>query len=88
MLNGFEGRLADPTGATTCGLQTGDTMCISPNSWWGCKYDVCIIHTDSHTHIELSPYLPFSGVNYFSSVLPFVSAAQQNMLGQDIAVRV
>lgn len=56
------GRLADPTGATTCGLQTGDTMCISPNSWWGC-------------------------VNYFSSVLPFVSAAQQNMLGQDIAVQ-
>ncbi|XP_061610840.1 protein LEG1 homolog [Phyllopteryx taeniolatus] len=30
------GRLADPTGATTCGLQTGDTMCISPQSWWGC----------------------------------------------------
>uniref|UniRef100_A0A3Q2ZL56 Protein LEG1 homolog n=1 Tax=Hippocampus comes TaxID=109280 RepID=A0A3Q2ZL56_HIPCM len=30
------GRLADPTGATTCGHQTGDTMCISPQSWWGC----------------------------------------------------
>ncbi|XP_061668199.1 protein LEG1 homolog [Syngnathoides biaculeatus] len=30
------GRLADPTGATTCGLQTGDTTCISPQSWWGC----------------------------------------------------
>uniref|UniRef100_A0A3Q3SB37 Chromosome 24 C6orf58 homolog n=1 Tax=Mastacembelus armatus TaxID=205130 RepID=A0A3Q3SB37_9TELE len=30
------GRLADPTGATTCGLQTGDTMCISTQSWWGC----------------------------------------------------
>ncbi|XP_061901110.1 protein LEG1 homolog [Entelurus aequoreus] len=30
------GRFADPTGTTTCGLQTGDTMCISPQSWWGC----------------------------------------------------
>nr|XP_020459478.1 protein LEG1 homolog isoform X2 [Monopterus albus] len=30
------GRLADPTGATTCGLQTGDTSCISTQSWWGC----------------------------------------------------
>ncbi|KAK2856393.1 hypothetical protein Q5P01_005128 [Channa striata] len=30
------GRLADPTNATTCGLQTGDTMCISTQSWWGC----------------------------------------------------
>ncbi|XP_040919833.1 protein LEG1 homolog [Toxotes jaculatrix] len=30
------GRFADPTGATTCGLQTGDTMCISTQSWWGC----------------------------------------------------
>ncbi|XP_034756944.1 protein LEG1 homolog [Etheostoma cragini] len=34
MLN--SGRLADPTGATTCGLQTGDTMCVSTQSWWGC----------------------------------------------------
>ncbi|KAM9783172.1 protein LEG1 homolog [Neosynchiropus ocellatus] len=30
------GRLADPTGATACGLQTGDPMCISTSSWWGC----------------------------------------------------
>ncbi|XP_058469079.1 protein LEG1 homolog [Solea solea] len=30
------GRLADPTGATTCGLETGDNMCISTQSWWGC----------------------------------------------------
>ncbi|XP_029281720.1 liver-enriched gene 1, tandem duplicate 1 [Cottoperca gobio] len=30
------GRLADPSGATTCGLQTGDTMCVSPQSWWSC----------------------------------------------------
>ncbi|KAM9840280.1 protein LEG1 homolog [Aulostomus maculatus] len=32
------GRLADPTGATTCGLQTGDPTCISTQSWWGCIY--------------------------------------------------
>ncbi|KAM8826132.1 protein LEG1 homolog [Synchiropus picturatus] len=30
------GRLSDPTGATTCGLQTGDPMCVSTSSWWGC----------------------------------------------------
>ncbi|XP_077566471.1 liver-enriched gene 1, tandem duplicate 1 [Stigmatopora nigra] len=30
------GRLADPTGATNCGLPTGDALCISPMSWWGC----------------------------------------------------
>ncbi|KAI3364417.1 hypothetical protein L3Q82_011210, partial [Scortum barcoo] len=30
------GRFADPTGATTCGLPTGDTTCISTQSWWGC----------------------------------------------------
>ncbi|XP_061602809.1 protein LEG1 homolog [Cololabis saira] len=30
------GRLVDPTGTTTCGLQTGDPMCISTQSWWGC----------------------------------------------------
>ncbi|KAF1376463.1 hypothetical protein PFLUV_G00211760 [Perca fluviatilis] len=30
------GRLADPTSATTCGLQTGDTMCVSTQSWWSC----------------------------------------------------
>ncbi|MED6237138.1 hypothetical protein ATANTOWER_019541, partial [Ataeniobius toweri] len=29
------GRLGDPTGSTTCGLQTGDTVCISPESFWG-----------------------------------------------------
>ncbi|XP_077408086.1 protein LEG1 homolog [Vanacampus margaritifer] len=56
------GRLADPTGATTCGLPTGDTMCISPLSWWGC-------------------------VSHFTSVLPFLSAAQQGLLGQGVKVQ-
>lgn len=39
------GRLADPTSTTTCGLQTGDSTCISTQSWWGCKYD-------KHTHTQ------------------------------------
>ncbi|XP_037606003.1 protein LEG1 homolog [Sebastes umbrosus] len=56
------GRLADPTGATTCGLQTGDTMCISTQSWWAC-------------------------VNYFTSVLPFLSAAQQGFMGPNLQVQ-
>ncbi|XP_077366994.1 protein LEG1 homolog [Festucalex cinctus] len=56
------GRLADPTGATTCGLPTGDTTCISPQSWWGC-------------------------VNHFVSVLPFLSAAQQELFGQGVKVQ-
>jgi len=64
------GRLADPTGATTCGLATGDTRCISTESWWGCKYDA---HIQSwQTHLFLPP-----GVNYYASALPFMSAVQQ-----------
>uniref|UniRef100_A0A8C6UZV3 Protein LEG1 homolog n=1 Tax=Neogobius melanostomus TaxID=47308 RepID=A0A8C6UZV3_9GOBI len=57
------GRLADPTGATTCGVQNEDTpnMCVSPSSWWGC-------------------------VNYFSSVLPFLSAAHNGFFGQNVPV--
>uniref|UniRef100_A0A3P9HV15 Uncharacterized protein n=1 Tax=Oryzias latipes TaxID=8090 RepID=A0A3P9HV15_ORYLA len=53
------GRLVDPTGASTCGLQTGDPMCISAQSWWGC-------------------------MNYFTSALPFLSAAHNGLLGQDL----
>uniref|UniRef100_A0A8C3APF7 Protein LEG1 homolog n=2 Tax=Cyclopterus lumpus TaxID=8103 RepID=A0A8C3APF7_CYCLU len=56
------GRLADPTGATTCGLATGDTKCISPQSWWGC-------------------------VNYFASALPFMSAAEQGLMGAGVQVQ-
>ncbi|MEQ2282263.1 hypothetical protein AMECASPLE_038708 [Ameca splendens] len=56
------GRLGDPTGSTTCGLQTGDTMCISPESFGGC-------------------------MNYFTSALPFLSAAQQGFLGENIQVQ-
>ncbi|KAG9347468.1 hypothetical protein JZ751_005035 [Albula glossodonta] len=30
------GRLVDPTGASLCGQESGDAMCISPQSWWAC----------------------------------------------------
>ncbi|KAM9840281.1 protein LEG1 homolog [Aulostomus maculatus] len=56
------GRLADPTSATTCGLPTGDTTCISTQSWWGC-------------------------VNYFTSALPFLAAAQQGLMGPGVQVK-
>uniref|UniRef100_A0A3Q3XBS3 Protein LEG1 homolog n=1 Tax=Mola mola TaxID=94237 RepID=A0A3Q3XBS3_MOLML len=55
------GRLADPTGASTCGLQTGDTACISTQSWFGC-------------------------LNYFTSAMPFLSAAQQAFMGAGVQV--
>ncbi|CAJ1077349.1 protein LEG1 homolog [Xyrichtys novacula] len=60
MLN--SGRLGDPSGASTCGLDTGDTTCISTESWWACE-------------------------NYFVSVLPFLSAAQNGILGDGLQVR-
>ncbi|XP_028997073.1 protein LEG1 homolog [Betta splendens] len=56
------GRLADPTRSTTCGLNTGDTTCISTESWWAC-------------------------VNYFVSVLPFLSASQQGFMGPGVQVQ-
>ncbi|XP_034556013.1 protein LEG1 homolog [Notolabrus celidotus] len=56
------GRLVDPTGTTTCGMETGDTMCISTESWWACE-------------------------NYFVSVLPFLSAAQNGFMGDGVQVQ-
>ncbi|XP_041660829.1 protein LEG1 homolog [Cheilinus undulatus] len=38
------GRLADPTGATSCGKLPGDVNCIAPESWWGCvNYHVSVL---------------------------------------------
>ncbi|CAL8313861.1 unnamed protein product [Lota lota] len=65
LLLGWEltsGRLADPTGASTCGAETGDRMCISTQSWWAC-------------------------VNYYFSVIPFLSAAQQGFFGESVPVQ-
>ncbi|XP_030578286.1 liver-enriched gene 1, tandem duplicate 1 [Archocentrus centrarchus] len=56
------GRVADPTSATTCGLQTGEPLCISTQSWWGC-------------------------VDYFTSALRFLSAAQQGFMGPGVQVQ-
>uniref|UniRef100_UPI00398E34F3 liver-enriched gene 1, tandem duplicate 1 n=1 Tax=Pristiophorus japonicus TaxID=55135 RepID=UPI00398E34F3 len=30
------GRLADPSNVSSCGHQTGDSLCISTRSWWSC----------------------------------------------------
>ncbi|GCB70721.1 protein LEG1 homolog [Scyliorhinus torazame] len=30
------GRLADPSDMSSCGQQTGDSLCISTTSWWSC----------------------------------------------------
>uniref|UniRef100_A0A3B5LHR0 Protein LEG1 homolog n=1 Tax=Xiphophorus couchianus TaxID=32473 RepID=A0A3B5LHR0_9TELE len=56
------GRLADPSGSTTCGLQTGDAMCISPESFWGCKCNKRNLNT-KHSQKSLgglSPYKIYS----------------------------
>ncbi|KAM6964798.1 protein LEG1 homolog [Aplochiton taeniatus] len=57
------GRLVDPSGATSCGQESGDQMCISPQSWWAC-------------------------VNYFLSVVPFLSAVQQGLMGDGVLVKI
>ncbi|XP_020488109.2 protein LEG1 homolog [Labrus bergylta] len=45
------GRLVDPTGTTACGMETGDTMCISTESWWGCgNYFVSVLPFLSAAH--------------------------------------
>ncbi|XP_076021528.1 protein LEG1 homolog [Genypterus blacodes] len=56
------GRFADPTGTTTCGLQTGDPMCISTESFSGC-------------------------ITYFVSVMSFLSATKQGLLGEGFQVQ-
>lgn len=87
MLRPLPGRLADPTGATTCGHQTGDTMCISPQSWWGCKYGLWCTITKKEKQIIINYVLGPQGVNHFLSVLPFLSAAQQGFFGQGVQVQ-
>ncbi|KAF1613879.1 UNVERIFIED_CONTAM: hypothetical protein FQV16_0010829, partial [Eudyptes robustus] len=38
------GRLADPSGVTSCGYEDGDLLCISVRSWWSCmNYYLAII---------------------------------------------
>ncbi|CAN9507733.1 unnamed protein product [Ophioblennius macclurei] len=31
------GRLANPTGKTSCEVENGEAACISPKSWWACQ---------------------------------------------------
>ncbi|NXJ67842.1 LEG1H protein, partial [Rostratula benghalensis] len=38
------GRLADPSGVTSCGYEDGDPLCISVRSWWSCmNYYLAVI---------------------------------------------
>ncbi|NXE08252.1 LEG1H protein, partial [Lophotis ruficrista] len=38
------GRLADPSGETSCGYEGGDLLCISVRSWWSCmNYYLAVI---------------------------------------------
>ncbi|NXF38062.1 LEG1H protein, partial [Nyctibius bracteatus] len=38
------GRLADPSGLTSCGYEDGDLLCISVRSWWACmNYYLAVI---------------------------------------------
>lgn len=71
-------------------------MCISTQSWWGCKFD-------KHTYTNVKAYkaerdrerekhkLSFfssAGVNYFASAMPFLSAVQQGLMGPEVQVLV
>lgn len=68
-------------------------MCISPESFWGCKCNKQNMNTKhSQKSLPISAcYFPlflffFPGMNYFTSALPFLSAAQQGFLGENIQV--
>ena len=81
------GRLADPTGASTCGLQTGDPACISTQSWFGCKCETQTSIKGNLSSATLSmPLVSPPGLNYFTSAMPFLSAAQQGFMGAGVQV--
>lgn len=77
------GRLADPTGASRCGVETGDPLCISTQSWWGCKHDTKTAQETQKTkktkHQMLKKCLvPFFRCELlqFCAALPVCSAAR------------
>ncbi|CAL8316857.1 unnamed protein product [Merluccius merluccius] len=49
------GRLADPTGVSACGVETGDRMCISTQSWWACV----------NYHFSVIPFLSAAQQGFF-----------------------
>jgi len=69
------GRLVDPTGGTNCGLKTGDTMCISTQSWWACEnYFVSVLpflsamqqglKGEGHSHAQVEMQVPAGVEDY------------------------
>ncbi|XP_008922135.2 protein LEG1 homolog [Manacus vitellinus] len=54
------GRLADPSGATSCGYEYGDLLCQSVRSWWSCmNYYLAVIPFLGAVEAGLFGQLPF-----------------------------
>ncbi|NWQ67741.1 LEG1H protein, partial [Neopipo cinnamomea] len=54
------GRLADPSGATSCGYEDGDLLCQSVRSWWSCmNYYLSVIPFLGAVEAGLFGQLPF-----------------------------
>ncbi|KAJ7424548.1 Protein LEG1 like protein [Willisornis vidua] len=54
------GRLADPSGVTSCGYEDGDLLCQSVRSWWSCmNYYLAVIPFLGAVEAGLFGQLPF-----------------------------
>ncbi|NWW80759.1 LEG1H protein, partial [Climacteris rufus] len=54
------GRLADPSGVTSCGYENGELLCISVTSWWSCmNYYLAIIPFLGAVEAGLFGQLPY-----------------------------
>ncbi len=77
----ISGRLTDPSpgSSSTCGLESSEPLCISPQSWYACKCSSIFAPLDGCK--VFSHYATFSlGVNYYMSVLPFLAAVQTGVV--------
>ncbi|NXV75258.1 LEG1H protein, partial [Atlantisia rogersi] len=56
----YTGRLADPSGMTSCGYEDGDLLCISVKSWWACmNYYLAVIPFLGAVEAGLFGQLPY-----------------------------
>ncbi|XP_032910882.1 protein LEG1 homolog [Catharus ustulatus] len=54
------GRLADPSGVTSCGYENGELLCLSVRSWWSCmNYYLAIIPFLGAVEAGLFGQLPY-----------------------------
>ncbi|NXR19202.1 LEG1H protein, partial [Cinclus mexicanus] len=54
------GRLADPSGVTSCGYENGELLCLSARSWWSCmNYYLAIIPFLGAVEAGLFGQLPY-----------------------------